>query len=371
LSEGVSRRPRHAEIAGAGFAGLSAAIALRQRGWSVRVHEAEAELRAFGAGIYIWENGLRVLAALDAADAVLAGSHAVPVLETRVHNRTVSKEILPPNCRLRTMTRQHLYRALLDAARRAGAEILTRSRAVGAEADGHLLLEGGGRLAADLVIGADGVKSPVRDSLDLLAERDRHGDGIIRLLVPWHRDRLGPGEWDNVIDFWAPGTPTLRILYTPCDAQDLYLALMAPRSEAELAAIPVRKALWIEVFPQLRPVIEAIGDQGRYDGYETAKLKQWSKGRVALVGDSAHAMSPQLGQGAGCAMMNALGLAVALDESPTIEAGLALWETRERPLTERTQDRAAYFARSHKLSDGGQFTPDTLETALHIPTGTR
>ena len=52
---------RHAEIAGAGFAGLTAAIALTARGWSVRLHEASPELRALGAGIFIWENGLRVL----------------------------------------------------------------------------------------------------------------------------------------------------------------------------------------------------------------------------------------------------------------------------------------------------------------------
>ena len=58
----------HAEIAGAGFAGLAAAIALRQRGWTVRVHEKEAALRAFGAGIFVWENGLRVLHAIGAYD---------------------------------------------------------------------------------------------------------------------------------------------------------------------------------------------------------------------------------------------------------------------------------------------------------------
>lgn len=46
---------RHAEIAGAGFAGLVAGIALRQSGWTVRIHEASRELRAFGAGIFIWE----------------------------------------------------------------------------------------------------------------------------------------------------------------------------------------------------------------------------------------------------------------------------------------------------------------------------
>src|SRR5260370_41996352 len=57
---------RHAEIAGAGFAGLTAACALAQRGWSVRVHERGQRLRTTGAGIYIYENGLRVLAAVAA-----------------------------------------------------------------------------------------------------------------------------------------------------------------------------------------------------------------------------------------------------------------------------------------------------------------
>ena len=71
----------HAEIAGAGFAGLTAAIALHHRGWSVRVHEKESELRAFGAGIFIWENGLRVLHAIGAYEDVVRGAHQPPGYE--------------------------------------------------------------------------------------------------------------------------------------------------------------------------------------------------------------------------------------------------------------------------------------------------
>ena len=63
---------RHAEIVGAGFAGLTAACALAQRGWSVRVHERAERLRPAGAGIYIYENGLRVLEAVGAYAASLA-----------------------------------------------------------------------------------------------------------------------------------------------------------------------------------------------------------------------------------------------------------------------------------------------------------
>ena len=75
----------------------------------------------------------------------------------------------------------------------------------------------------------------------------------------------------------------------------------------------------------------------RWAQFQTVRLKRWWKGRVAVLGDAAHAMPPYLAQGAGHAMMNAMGLAVALDEAPDLEAAFRAWERRERPLTEHTQ----------------------------------
>ena len=74
---------RHAEIAGAGFAGLTGACALAQRGWSVRVHERADRLRTTGAGIYIYENGLRVLEAVGAYDAAVKGAPFAHTREVR------------------------------------------------------------------------------------------------------------------------------------------------------------------------------------------------------------------------------------------------------------------------------------------------
>ena len=101
----------HAEIAGAGFAGLTAAIALHRRGWSVRVHEKDAELCAFGAGIFIWENGLRVLHAIGAYEDVVHGAHQAPACETQRNGVCVAFEKVNGGNRYRllTMTRQHLY----------------------------------------------------------------------------------------------------------------------------------------------------------------------------------------------------------------------------------------------------------------------
>ena len=157
----------HAEIAGAGFAGLTAAIALRQRGWSVRVHEKEPHLRAFGAGIFIWENGLRVLHALGAYEDVLRDAHQAPAYETRRDGVCIAFEQINGGNRYRllTMTRHHLYAAILASAQREGVELCTQSEAVGAQPEGILKLADGRSLHADLVIAADGVRSEVRDSV--------------------------------------------------------------------------------------------------------------------------------------------------------------------------------------------------------------
>ena len=363
---------RHAEIAGAGFAGLVAAVALADRGWTVRVHERADALRAFGAGIFIWENGLRVLKAIGAYDEAVAGSHDGAVYEVRDRDRVVAetKFNIAMGSRMLTMSRQTLYAAILSQAERRGIEILTRSEVVGAEPGGVLLTADGARHAADLVVGADGVHSRVRDSLGLQKERNTGTLGLVRVLAPRCLDELGPGRWDRVIDFWNLPHRSLRILYVPCNAHDLYLAMMAPVEDREATAVPVRADIWVPAFPQLEPAIRRLSAEGRYDAYETGKLTRWSSGRVAIVGDSAHAMVPSLGQGAGLAMANALGLAAALDAESDIPDALALWEERERPRTEHTQDMSARIARDRLGTAGRIWSEETIRTARSIPTGT-
>jgi 2-methyl-3-hydroxypyridine 5-carboxylic acid dioxygenase len=362
----------HAEIAGASFAGLTAAIALRQRGWTVRVHETNADLRAFGAGIFIWNNGLRVLQAVDAYDGVVNGAFAAGGYRTQRDGVCLSRAAVNSDGghRLLTMTRQHLYGALLEAARRVDVELLTNSTATGASPEGVLHMADGRRLEADLVIGADGVRSAVRDSLRLIDARRKYLDGIIRVLVP--RGPLKGGIWDEVIDFWASTPRVLRILYTPCGENELYMAMMAPVEDKAASSLPVDVDVWASGFPDLRPALEAIGSSGRYNVYETTTLSRWSSGRVAIIGDAAHAMPPTLAQGAGCAMMNALSLAVAVDgvRPEAFGEALSAWETRERPLTDHTQASAAHLAKTRELANGMPWGSDCFRAPRHIPTGT-
>ena len=361
----------HAEIAGAGFAGLAAAIALRRRGWSVRVHEREAELRAFGAGIFIWENGQRALQAIGAYEDVARGAHKAPGYETRRNGVCVSFEKINGSnpFLLQTMTRQHLYSAIIASAQREGIDIFTRSEVIGALPEGVLNLVDGRNLEADLVIAADGVRSAVRDSLGLAVARHAYQDGIVRVLVD--RAPFIGGDWEHVIDFWAFEPRTLRILYAPCEDGKLYFAMMSPRDDKEASTLPVDPAVWGSVFPMLIPAIQTIGTRGRYDVYETTHLDRWSVGRVAIVGDAAHALPPTLAQGACLAMMNALSLAEIVTGGSDIATSLQRWEAQERPLTDHTQARSAELARSRALGAGMQWDDIGLRAALHVPFGSR
>ncbi|RST85037.1 FAD-dependent monooxygenase [Aquibium carbonis] len=361
-------KARRAEVAGGGFAGLTAAIALRQNGWDVRLHERSAELRAFGAGIYLWHNGLRVLEGVGALEDVLQGSHTPPTYETWMQNKSVSKETfhgLP----WRVMTRSHLHNALVRRAKAVGVEFRVNSEAVAADPEGRLTLQTGEVLEADLIVGADGVGSKVRDSIGFKQERWAATDGIIRLIVPRKKEELGEGEWDNTIDMWNFSPRVQRILYSPCNDQELYLGMMAPASDPRGSRVPIDLEVWVEMFPFLEPcLVEAAKLQSaRYDKYETTKLDSWAKGKVALIGDAANAMCPALAQGAGCAMVNAFSLAQDMATASSVEDALPQWEKRIRPITDRCQAISADYAANRSLSNGNMFTPAALEAACYDP----
>jgi 2-methyl-3-hydroxypyridine 5-carboxylic acid dioxygenase len=148
--------------------------------------------------------------------------------------------------------------------------------------------------------------------------------------------------------------------------------MMAPLEDKAASSLPIDVEIWASCFPDLRPALEAIGSSGRYDVYETTTLSRWWSGRVAIIGDAAHAMPPTLGQGAGCAMMNALSLAVAVDGVRPEAFGEALkaWEARERPLTDHTQASAARLAKTRALANGMPWESDCFRAVSHISTGT-
>jgi len=370
---------RHAEIAGAGFAGLTAACALAQRGWSVRVHERGQRLRTTGAGIYIYENGLRVLAAVGAYDDAIKGAPFAHTREVRDdRNRLISVHHWQGS-RVFSIVRQTVINALAAAAQRAGAEIVTGSVAAGASADGELVLADGRRLKADLIVGADGSNSAVRDAVGLLWKRKYLVDGATRLLIAKTEQERLAADGGTTVEYWSG---TRRVLYTPCSETDIYIALTMLDGDEIGKATPVRRDAWKGWFPHLAPLIDRFGEQGRYDRFDLIKLRRWSAGRVAIIGDAAHALPPNIGQGGGCAMMNALSLAVHLERNADVHAALEKWERNERPITEHAQ-RISYLLglpttwppvlRTLALGWAGRskwLVGQRTKTALHRPTGT-
>jgi 2-polyprenyl-6-methoxyphenol hydroxylase-like FAD-dependent oxidoreductase len=341
----------HIEVAGAGLAGLTAAAALARRGWSVRVHERSPELREIGAGIYLWENALRALEAVGAYDAVAARGERIHSPELRDHHhRLLQREWLREG-RLYTIPRRELHTALADAAEAAGVEIRTNSTVVGASPAGELELADGTVLQADLVLGADGVHSRVREALGLMSRITNLRDGCGRHLIPRSSDdpvHIAQEEWNG----------GRRMGVVPSSREWTYIFLCCPESDtAGVQQQPFNRQTWTDSFPHLRSQLDRIPDmpEGRWAAFYDVEASGWHRGRAAILGDAAHAMSPNLGQAACMAMTNGVALAQALDVHP-VGTGLEAWQRSEKPVTDRVQRYSRLYGRI-----GTRWPPRLLE----------
>ena len=248
---------RHAEVAGAGFAGLTVSTALAQRGWTVRLHEQNDSVRDFGAGIVMWRNAMLALEVIGVAQSVRENGVRPDYYQTFLNGESVSLEV--PGFPYWAITRPKLHSLLADAARAAGVQIVTSSRAVGADPAGALLMADGSRLEADLVIGTDGAGSAVRNSLtDLVQERKKYSDGVCRVLIPRPQEFRGE-RWNRVLDYWTLEPDAMRVLYHPMSPDMLYIAFMAETKNERASRIPVDVEVWSDRFPHLIPIIELAG----------------------------------------------------------------------------------------------------------------
>lgn len=183
-----------------------------------------------------------------------------------------------------------------------------------------------GHTAADLVIGADGVHSATRRSIDPRAAAPRYvGYTTWRLLVP-----AGPVE--GSVEIWGRGE---RFGYIPMPGGRVYCYLMgnAPAgTHLGLDRLRERFARWHDPVPAL---LDAASPEAvlQHDTYELPELRTFVNGKVALLGDAAHAMAPNLGQGACQALEDAVTLAAAVD-TLGVEPGLREYDRHRRPRTQ-------------------------------------
>jgi 2-polyprenyl-6-methoxyphenol hydroxylase-like FAD-dependent oxidoreductase len=324
-------KARQAEIAGAGLGGLAVAIALAQRGWRVRIHERSNELRMFGAGIWLWENGLRSLAALGVEKDATRRAKRIETLVARDNEgKALMRREFAEADRLLLPPRADLYDALIGRARELDVDIVLGSVIVGGHPRGELEDEDGKVWTADLVIAADGVFSRVRESMLLTRRVDYLDEGYTRLLIP-RRPEDPPTE---ITEYWHGSR---RLLYDPCTDEVNYVCLCCNVDDEAGRRVPVDKESWLESFPHLGGIIERIDEVGRWDRAMRVSCRAWSRGRAAVVGDAAHAQPPNLGQGANLTFQNALSLAAYLDRTSDVTKALRNWERGERPLTDHIQ----------------------------------
>lgn len=328
---------RTVEIIGAGLSGLVAANRFAQLGWKVRIHERNPELRMFGAGIWLWESGLKTLETIGAFDAAVARARSIREWKIVDHkDRVLMSRLATPTDRLLLPPRADLYQALIDQAIANDVDIVTSSLATGVTADGRVQFENGADAQADLVIVADGAYSRVRESILSTKWMDFGSEAGIRMLID---ARPGDGT-DTLVEHW---NGSWRMIYNPCTEGKNYIFLSAPVNDTGARKIPIDIELWKSKFPHAADLLDRCEVDSRWDRLVAVRCRKWSEGRVAIIGDAAHAMPPNLGQAANTAFINVMALADIATAQSDVPRALEDWEKAQRSISNHVQNWSYFY----------------------------
>jgi 2-polyprenyl-6-methoxyphenol hydroxylase-like FAD-dependent oxidoreductase len=317
-------------VIGAGIGGLTTAIALRRAGIETRVLERVKTLQEAGAGVTLWLNAMHALRQLGVADTVSAAG--APLLSGGIRSR--SGEVLsdPPLQELEQRSGEvgiALHRARLQQVLLAALDdgiLQLDAGCCGFEQDGQgvaALLSGGRTEHGDGLIGADGIWSTIR--AQLLGETKPRYAGYLA----WRAIALSDYRGQS-FEAWGQGQ---RFGVVPLGDGQVYWFATANSSEGASAQRVCKDELlrrfgrWQAPIPALLEATpeEAVLQQPIYDRRPT---RRWGEGRVTLLGDAAHPMTPNLGQGACQAIEDAVALADCLKHGEDIPSALRAYEAR-------------------------------------------
>jgi salicylate hydroxylase len=342
-------KPLRIAIVGAGLGGLTAAIALRQQGFTATIYEQAKAFGAIGAGIQVGPNAVKVLRALGLEQG-LRDFGATPhhhvgrnwrsgrvLFKSATRSACVERFDAPFYQVQRTDLHSHLHGALPQDAIRLGM----RCTSIAQRDDAVVLRFDNEEVEADLVVGADGIHSAVRGAL-VGADSPRF-TGVICWRGQTTSDRLPPGLIPpDSLNWMGPGGCVVHYYVRPGNLVNWIAHRTADIWAEESWAVEGDKQELMTAFqgwhPSLLTLFEATERCYKWAIFDRDPLSQWSFGRVTLLGDAAHPMLPFLAQGGAMAMEDGLVLARTLGERPDdVVQALRRYEAARRGRTTRVQ----------------------------------
>jgi 2-polyprenyl-6-methoxyphenol hydroxylase-like FAD-dependent oxidoreductase len=317
-------------IVGAGIGGLAAAIALRRAGWDVRVVEQAGSPRELGFALALAPNALEALRELGLKDEVVSCGIEVKAFEVRRPDGRVVKRVDLQGDAVQSVVtlRPALHGALLTA---VGSDaILLGRRVTGLATRGDspaVALDDGSQIEADLVVGADGVGSVVRQALHPAEPPPRpSGYHALRGVSYDVGDRLGTAD----CAIYLGDGVEIGIARASASAVYWYISLVDELAGTDAAATLERctrglDANAVAIMRAARPA-DIRPDRLFYRN----PIDRWGSGCVTLLGDAAHPVLPHTAQGAALALEDAVALGLAL-RGTAVESALRRYEQVRAP----------------------------------------